>query len=88
MSRIQYVAGSHKSQAVRTPHFRKAAPLCAGHDSEDVTYSEDGDVAAAARALQDLEASEPASMSANGRRGAKVSRQPEARTAYGSQSHR
>lgn len=35
-------------------------------------YSEDGDVAAAARALQDLESREPQPVAANGRRGAKV----------------
>ena len=35
-------------------------------------YSEDGDVAAAARALQDLESREPLPVTANGCRGAKV----------------
>ena len=35
-------------------------------------YSEDGDVAAAARALQDLESQDPLPVAANGRRGAKV----------------
>lgn len=46
----------------------------AGRQSGDghQTYSEDGDVAAAARALHELEASEPAPLDTNGRRGAKV----------------